>query len=75
MDISGAALSGLNQAQAAFQTAAARVADPAKSNAEDAVSLSSNAVALIQSKNQFASAVAVVKVADEVTKATIDLVG
>jgi hypothetical protein len=74
MDISGAALSGLSNAQAAFQSAAARVADPAKSGAEDAVSLSTNAVALIQSKNQFASDIAVAKVADQLTKATIDLV-
>ncbi len=75
MDVSGIALSGLNQAQAAFQTAATRIGHPAQSNAEDAVSLSGNAVALLQAKNRFAADINVVKVADELTKATIKLIG
>lgn len=73
MDVSGITLNGLERAQTAFESAAAKVGNPASS--EDSVSLSSGAVALIQAKDDFSANIAAAKVADEMTKATIDLIG
>jgi hypothetical protein len=73
MDISGITQNGLERAQTAFENAAVKVGNPASS--EDAVSLSSGAVALIQAKDVYSAGIAAAKAADEMTKATIDLIG
>lgn len=73
MDISGITVSGLERAQTAFESAAVKVGDPASS--EDAVSLSSGVVTLIQAKDVFSANISAAKAADEMTRATIDLIG
>ena len=73
MDISAVALTDLNQAQSALNGAASRVSIPASS--EDAVDLSSRAVALLQAKNEFAVNIDLVKVADSTTRTAISLIG
>ena len=74
MDISAIALSGLNQAQTNFETAARRVASAGGSNApEDTVDLSANMVALIQAKNDFTANLNTVKVADEMQRTALDM--
>jgi hypothetical protein len=75
MDIAGIALSGLHQAHAAFQGAARRIADPVPTGSENAASLPGDTVTLIHTKNQFAADLKAIKVADELEKATIDLIG
>lgn len=72
MDIVGAALSGLQNAQVAFSRAATRIADPAQATG-DLVSLSSGATDLIQARDQFSADIKVLKVADDIEKATISL--
>jgi hypothetical protein len=73
MDILGVALSGLDHAQTAFNNAAARVGDPAASG--DAVDLSGSAIALLQAKNEFTANIDLVKVADDIARTTISLLG
>ncbi len=62
---------GLDIAQANFNRAAARISAPG--NPIDGVSLSSEAVDLIQSKNRFEASLAVVRVTDEMQKTSIDV--
>jgi hypothetical protein len=72
MDVSGIALHGLQQAQVQFDRAAQRVA---AQPADDAVSLSEEAVALLTSKSQFAANLNVMKMADRMDKIAINLLG
>jgi len=73
MDVSGITLDGLERSQSAFETAASKVGNPASS--EDAVSLSSGAVALIQARDVYSANIAAAQVADEMTRSTINLLG
>jgi hypothetical protein len=72
MSVSSIALGGLNQAQASLESTAQRISAPAGQG--DSVSLSTDAVSLLQAKNDFAANINVLKVADEIAKSTIDLV-
>lgn len=71
MDITAIALSGLEAAQQNVQTAAKRLASPEQSG--DTVDLSTEMVALLDAKNQFAANAKVVKTAQEMEKRTLDL--
>ena len=73
MDISNLKATGLPKAEILLDKAAVQVSRA--SDQQDAVNLSSGAVALIQAKNDFSANVNVLKVADQMEKTTIDLVG
>ena len=73
MNVSSVALNGLHQAEAGIQKAANTVANAA--GTEDAVSLSDTAVALIENRNAFAANIQTVKVADQMDKEAISLIG
>jgi flagellar hook protein FlgE len=71
MEIAAAfALSGLQQAQTRVNVVAQQIADPS-----DSVDLSTQAVALIQSSNDFAANVGVLKTVDQLQKSLLDLIG
>lgn len=72
MNVSSIALNGLHQAEAGIQKAANTVADTAAG--ADTVSLSDTAVALIQSRNDFAANIQTLKVGDEMEKEAIGLI-
>jgi len=80
MDILGIAQQGLNQAQGQFDKTAQRIAQvglnagPAKAPT-DSVSLSDEAVSLLSAKNQFETDLGLAHTADEMTKATLKLLG
>ena len=57
------ALSGLERAQARLETVARRITAP--SGGVDAVSLSDEAVSLLEARNSFAANIAVLRVANE----------
>jgi flagellar hook protein FlgE len=69
-----AALSGLQQAQTRLNAVASQIANPSDTPA-DSVDLSTQAVALIQSRNDFAANIAVLKTVDEMQKTVFDLTG
>ncbi len=70
MGISAIALGGLNQAQTKFENAARRVA---AGGSGDTVELSSDAVAMISAKNDFAADIAALKVADNMQRSVLDI--
>lgn len=65
------ALSGLQQAQERLNKAAAALSSP--DNPVDSVSLSTEAVNLLQAKNQFAVGIATLKILDETQKEALNL--
>ena len=71
------ALEGINRSEAQFNRAADRIAQlpPAQPAQSDQVDLSAEAVALIQSKNSFEANTNVLKVADELDRTLMDLMG
>jgi flagellar hook protein FlgE len=73
MSVSSIALGGLNQAQASLENTARRISGA--SGQQDSVDLSTDAVALIQAKNDFGANIKALQVADEMEKSAIDLVG
>lgn len=75
MDILGIAQQGLDQAQGQFEQAARQVtrATIPASQPDDSLSLSDAAVALLSAKNQFAADINLAKTADEMQKATLNL--
>ena len=73
MNVSSVALGGLHQAEAGVQKAANAVARATGS--EDAVSLSDTAVSLIENRNAFAANIQTLKVADEMEKEAISVIG
>jgi hypothetical protein len=76
MDISAIASAGLDVAQSRFEKAATGVADPpAAASPPDTVSLSDRAVALLSSKNEFHTDVRLAKVADDIKKTTLNILG
>jgi hypothetical protein len=72
-----APLQGMTQAEDQFNVAAGRIAqsvsDPGSPATGDAIDLSAEMVALMQSRNDFAANVQVAHVTDQMTRATIDL--
>jgi flagellar hook protein FlgE len=79
MDVSTIALQGLQQAQAQFDAAAQRVAGTGSATpagaSVDTVSLSDNAVAMLSAKSQFAANLNVLKIADNMQKNLVNLLG
>ena len=78
MDVSSIALQGLQQAQLQVDTSARRLASAGSSpdGADvDTASLSPEAVALLSAKSQFAANINVLKIADNMQKSLINLLG
>jgi hypothetical protein len=73
MNVSSIALGGLNQAEAGVQKAAKAIANPA--DAGDLVTLSDTAVALMVNRDAFAANIQTLKVADQMDKEAIGLIG
>lgn len=80
MDILGIAQQGLQQAQGQFEKAAQRIAQVGLNTGQssptplDSVSLSDEAVSLLGAKNQFEMDVKLAQTANEMDKATLDLI-
>lgn len=78
MDPSTSALSGLKQASTQFENAAAKVAKasaaPAGAGADN-VDLSSAAVSMLAARNDFAGNINMLKVADEMERRAINMLG
>jgi flagellar hook protein FlgE len=78
MDVSAIALQGLQQAQTQLENTAQRLS-AAGSSADgtpvDTADLSQAAVALLTAKNQFNANINVLKVADQMQKSVINLLG
>jgi hypothetical protein len=72
MDVSSIALSGLNQAQTSLENTARRISGAAGQG--DSVDFSTDAVNLLQAKNDFETNIQVLKVASEMEKSAINLV-
>ena len=79
MDLSAIALQGLQQADAQLEKAASRIASAAALSPDgsnvDTVDISAEIVALLAAKNQFSVNAATLKVASEVQKSAVDLLG
>ena len=71
MNVSGIALNGLNQALGNFESTAKRIS--LAGSQSDSADLSTDAVSLIQSTEDFATNIKLLKVADELEKSAIDL--
>ena len=79
MDISAIALQGLEQANVQLDNAAVNLANAAALSRDgsnvDVVDISAEMVGLLSAKNQFSVAAATMKVANEVQKSAVDLIG
>jgi len=76
MDLSGIALQGLEQAEVRFVRASSQLSSMGAVSADgtrDTVDLSQAAVALVLAKDDFAANLEMVKVADQMERATVDL--
>jgi flagellar hook protein FlgE len=74
MDIAAtAALGGLQQAESRVNAIAGKIA--VSDNNNDSVDLSSQAVALIQAREDFSANIGTLKVVDEMQKSLFDLLG
>jgi hypothetical protein len=77
MGISGIALQGLDQAQGRFDQAAGQIASIGASSDDgtdvDTVDLSQAAVSLLSAKNDFATSLKLLKIADEMQGQAIDI--
>ncbi len=74
MDIAAtAALSGLQQAESRVNAIAGKIA--VSDNNNDSVDLSTQAVALIQAREDFSANIGTLKVVDEMQKSLFDLLG
>jgi flagellar hook-associated protein FlgK len=72
------ALQGLGRAQASFNRAAERIAQPislAPENPQDQVSLSDEMVALITARNDYEANLHTIRTADQMQKTLLDLLG
>jgi hypothetical protein len=67
------ALQGMQNAETSFDSAARRISQQPAPQPQDITTLSDNAVALVQSKNGFEANTKVAHAADELTKATLNL--
>ena len=74
MEIVNIALGGLEAAQGSLQKAAERIAKAADPGA-DSIDLSTEMVALLAARNQFASNARVVQTGDEMSKMLLDVLG
>ena len=75
MTIGSASLQGIQNAESLLNATAIKVANQPASQAPDAVSLSEDAVALIQAKAEIAANVNVLHVSDNLEKALLNIVG
>ena len=76
MDISAIGLQGLDGAQGRFDRAASKLSAAASPDSSgDVADLSQAAVGLLSAKNEFEGNLKVVAVADEMERATIDMLG
>jgi hypothetical protein len=75
MTIGSASLQGIQNAESLLNATAIKVANQPASQAPDAVSLSEDAVALIQAKTEVAANVNVLRVSDNLEKALLNIVG
>lgn len=79
MDISAIASAGLEVAQSRFDKAATGIASASESTGPappaDTVSLSQQAVSLLSARNEFQTDLQLAHVADEMHKATVNLLG
>jgi len=78
VDISSIAVQGLQQAQALMDQATQRLSTAGGTTSgtdTDTVSLSEAAVALLSAKNEFAANVNVLKIADNMQKSLVDILG
>ena len=77
MDVSSIAMQGLQQAQLQLENSAQRIATAGTTDATgvDTVNLSQEAVSMIGAKNQFAANVNVMKIADNMQKNLLNLLG
>ena len=73
MDLLGISLQGMNQAQGQLEKTAARVAQAPAPQAGDSVDLSDQMVSLLTARNDFQANAATEHTANEMTKATLDL--
>jgi len=77
MDISSIALQGMTQAEAQLEAAASAIAQAGNSSADganlDVVELSTEMVAMMSARNQFALNVSTLKTADEVQKSLLNI--
>jgi hypothetical protein len=77
MDILSIAQGGMNRAQDQFEQTAQNVAratlPQTQPPTQDSLSLSDQAVSLLQSKHDFAASVKLAQVGDELTKTTLNL--
>ena len=78
MDLLGIAQSGLQQAETQFNGSAQRIAQTSLNTGAsrppaDSVGLSDNAVSLLSASNQYEAVVGVAHTADEMEKATLNL--
>lgn len=79
MDVSSIALQGLELAQLQLEKSASRLASAGTSSPSgapvDTVDLSQEAVAMLSAKNQFSANINVLKIADDMQKSAINLLG
>ena len=77
MDISSIALQGLEQAQARFDTSARQLASVGSRSGTttDIADLSAESVSLLTSKNAYEASLNVLKIADNMQKSLVDLIG
>ncbi|HEY3838236.1 MAG TPA: hypothetical protein VGL72_16765 [Bryobacteraceae bacterium] len=78
MDVSSIALQGLQQAQTQLETTAQQLSTAGSSSngaPMDTADLSDAAISLMSAKNQFAANLNLMKIADQMQKHVIDLLG
>ncbi len=75
MDVSSIALGGLQQAQGQVEKAASRISAAGSGSPADTVDLSQNMVALLSAKSEFSANLNVLKVADEMQKSLVSVLG
>jgi hypothetical protein len=75
MTIGSASVQGIRNAESLLNTTAIKVANQPPSQASDEVSLSEDAVALLQAKTEIAVNVNVLRAADNLEKALLNIVG
>lgn len=73
MNVTSVATNGLHQAEAGFQKAASQLSSAADST--DSVSLSDAAIGMMESRNEYSANIQTLKVADQMEKEAIDIIG
>ncbi len=75
MNAISSAVAGIDAAQQTLDGAAARIAQWGVAQPADSVSLSGDAVALMQARNDTAANLKVIQMADAMTKTLLDITG